>query len=933
MLKMINKPALLGLALVALAFKNADAQLIPLDRAVRTGKLANGFTYYIRKNNEPQKRVQLYLVNKVGSVLEDDDQQGLAHFMEHMNFNGTKHYPKNDLVDYLQKAGIRFGADLNAYTSFDETVYELPVPTDDPAMTYNGLKIIRDWAQEAMLDPAEINKERGVVLEEERLGKGAGDRMSRKYYPVMLNHSRYAQRIPIGLDKVLTTFKPEVIKRFHHDWYRPDLQALIVVGDVNVEEVEKQIKAQFSDLKNPTGERPRTQYSVPLTGHRQFLTVTDKEQATTAIEILCKNKAQGVQTEADYLALLKRTLFNQLFAARRYAEISRQSNPAFVSMSAGIQGLPGGVDMFAFDVDPKKGRLEQGFEQAWMIVERMKRYGFTPIELELAKQRYLAGMEQSLKEKDKTSSSDYVKEYQNLFLHNEAAPGIAWEYAFTKAHIGAITLSDISSIMNDYLGSKDVDMLVLAPESEKGNLPDSAALASWIKDVEKSDIKSFQEEQVTQQMLLTEMPKPGKVTAKKFIAGLDVTELTLSNGIKVILKPTGFKNDEVRFTAFSSGGTSLYDDADYDNAANAGALISSFGVNDMNPVQLQKILNGKILSVAAGIGPRSANINGKTSLADLETALQLVYLQFTKPRKDSLLFSNMISNANESLANRYANPNNVFSDTINYVMGNYSYRAAPATLARLDRISMQRAYQIYKERFADASGFTFTFVGNFKADSITPLLEQYLGSLPSLNKKTQARDLGMHIPAGQLTKKVYKGTEEKALVRLVFSGDYSFSPLSNLELKALGDILQIKILQHLRENESEVYSPTVQSSYNKNPRNRYAIIVAFGCAPKNVDHLIEMVQQEMMALKTQGAAADDIEKFKASYAKSVELSLKDNGFWLSYLSNQYENNEDILQIQDMGKNLTRITPESLKEAAGKFLTGENLIRFELLPEK
>ena len=918
-------------ALAAVICCAAHAQIIPLDKDVSMGKLANGFTYYIRNNNEPQKRVQLYLVNKVGSVLEDDDQLGLAHFMEHMNFNGTRHYPKNDLVDYLQKAGVRFGADLNAYTSFDETVYELPIPTDAPKMIVSGLGIMRDWAQEATLDSIEIEKERGVVLEEERLGKGANDRMARKYYPVMLNHSRYAERLPIGIDKVLTTFKPAVIKRFHHDWYRPDLQALIVVGDVDVNAIEKIIIEKFSDLKNPESERSRTKYSVPLTGKGQFLTVTDKETAATSLQILYKHKAPALVTEADYLTSMKGSLLNQLLAARRYAEISREPKPAFVNMSAGVQALLAGLDMFTFDVTAKEGQLQRAFEQTWQYVQKIKHYGFTQNELDLAKQNYLKSLETGLKEKDKTPSESFVKEYQRLFLNNEASPGIAWEYDFVKKHLTEIKLDDITFVLNDYLASKDVDVLLMAPEKEKSSLPDSATVTSWINNVSKGNIALFKEEQVSG-ALLTAKPKAGKVIEKHLIPELNITALTLSNGIKIVLKPTDFKNDEIRFNGFSAGGTSLYNDEDYDAASNAAGLMSRFGISKFNPVQLSKILNGKVVNVGANIGPRSETISGITNPADLETALQLAYLEFTQPRKDTLIYNNTIGSVKETLANRYAEPNNVFADTINYVMGSYSYRSSPFTVDRLANISLQKAYDIYKQRFADASGFTFVFVGNFNPEAITPLLEQYLGSLPSLHRNEKAKDLGIHIPAGQIIKKVYKGSENKALVRLLVSGNYQFSPVNNLLLKSIGDILQIKVLQQLREEESEVYSPSVQTVYNKNPKNRYAITITFGCAPKNVDHLISMVEKEMVSLKDKGAEADDIEKFKAAYQKNVELALKDNGFWLGYLSGQYENDENVLQALDVDKNLAKITPEAIQQAAKVFLNGENMISFELLPE-
>lgn len=908
------------------------AQNIPADPAVRTGKLANGFTYYIRHNEQPQKRVELYLINKVGSVLEDDDQQGLAHFMEHMNFNGTKHFPKNQLVDYLQKAGVRFGADLNAYTSFDETVYQLPIPTDDPAMFGNGIKIMRDWAQEATLDPTEIEKERGVVLEEERLGKGARDRMSRQYLPMIFNHSRYADRLPIGKDEVLTKFKPEVIRRFHHDWYRPDLQALIVVGDIDVNVAERLVKAQFSTLKNPSAERPRTVYSVPFTGKTQFLTVTDKEEGNTSLEIMMKHKARGVKTEDDYLAAIKQNLLNQMLGNRRYAELSKLSDPGFSGASLSISNFMSGLDMLDFNINAKDGRLQQAFEQTWQVLEKIKRYGFTEGELARAKQNYLRTMQNSLDEKDKTPSTSFVKEYQNLFLHGEAAPGIAWEAQFTKNHIDAISLKDIAALLNEYLQTKDVDILVTGPEKSRSFLPNEATVKGWMNSIGTQQLEAYKDNAVVKPLLAVK-PTPGKVVSRKSITELGVTELTLSNGVKVILKPTDFKNGQILYQGFSAGGTSLYDHTDFDVASNAAGLVGSFGLGDLNPVELSQTLTGKIVNSRANIGPRSQTISGGASPEDLETALQLTYLQFTQPRKDTMLFNNVMNNAKNSVANRYAEPNNVFADTVAYVMGSYSYRAAPPTVDRLDKIELQRAYDIYRERFADAGGFTFVFVGNFKDETIIPLIEQYLGSLPSTGSGAKARDLGVHIPSGRITKKVYKGTENKATVRMVYSGDYTFNPLNNLLLKAVGDVLQIKVLQTLREAEGEVYSPQVQSSYNKYPKNRYALIISFGCAPQNADKLIALAEQQARKLATDGPQADDVVKFKAAYQKNVELALKDNSFWLNYLASQYENNEDLMQVQQIQQNLDKVNAEAIKKAAAEFVSGSNLINFELLPEQ
>lgn len=906
------------------------SQLIPSDPELRTGRLANGFTYYIRHNEEPKKRVQLYLVSNVGSILEDDDQQGLAHFMEHMNFNGTKNFPKNELVNYLQKAGVRFGADLNAHTGTDETVYKLPISTDDPALLENGIKIMRDWAQEATLDPEEIEKERGIVMEEGRLAKGAKDRMARQYYPMMLNRSRYASRLPIGLEEVLLNFKPAAIRRFHQDWYRPDLQALIVVGDIEEDAVEKMIKQYFSDLKMPLKKRERIKYTVPLTGENQFMAVTDKEMAGTTLEVMFKRKALQLKTKADYLQKMKHSLFVRLMEARRYSEISRQNNPAYTNMNMAVQPLSGGTEMFFFEVTAKDGLLHQAFEQSWAFLERIKRFGFTEAELDRVKKNYLQSFQSALIEKNKTPSVNFVTEYQQLYLHGQAAPGIAWETAFVSKNIIDITLQDMAVLTNAYLSEHDRDILILAAEKDSVLLPAEATVISWMNVMEQAKIEPFTEEHVTTE-LIDIKPLPGKVIARKTISEIGVTQLKLSNGIKVVLKPTDFKNDQILFRGFSPGGTSLYGDDEFDNAANAAALISHFGLGNFNPSQLNQALNSKVLNVTASIGLRNQTVNGASSVADLETALQVAYLQFTGPRKDTLLFKNIILSSKEGIKGRYADPANVFTDTINYVMGNYSYRFSPPSPEKLDKISLEKVYDIYKDSFADASGFTFVFTGSFKPDDVIPLIEQYLGSLPSLNLHKKARDLGIHIPEGQLIKKVYRGTENKATVRLVFSGNYHYSPENNQLLNALGDILQVRLLQRLRETEGEAYSPTVQTSFNKNPKNRFGIIVSFGCDPKNADHLINEISNEMQSMKNEGVSADDVQKFKAAYGKNVALALKDNGFWLNYLSSQYENQEHILEVLDADKNLSKVCPETIRKAAASFFSEKNRISFMLLP--
>jgi zinc protease len=906
------------------------SEIIPLDPSIKTGKLSNGFTYYIRKNVEPRNRVQLYLVNKIGSILENDDQRGLAHFMEHMGFNGTKNFPKNDLVNYLQKAGVRFGADLNAYTSFDETVYQLPIPSDDPEVLKNGIQIMRDWAQDATLDPVEIDKERGVVLEELRLGKGAQQRLQDKYLPMIFNNSRYSSRLPIGTEEVLKNFTPATIQQFYTDWYRPDMQALIVVGDIDVNAMEETIKAKFSDLKNPAKPRQRTSYTIPLINKNQFMTVTDSEFPVTVAQILIKHPESKLITKADYRNSIVRSLFNQMVAAR-FSELSKQADPPFLQGGANIGGFLAGLDVYNAFVVAKPGELERGFKAVLTETERIQRFGFTQTELDRAKQSYMTNMESALKEKDKTSSDQLVNEYVRNFLEQEASPGIAYEYDLAKMFTGGINLQDVNQLSKKYITDVNRDVIIMGPEKDKSTLPNEATVNNWITNVNQENLTAYVDQVSDKPLLATRLPG-GKITAETKIDELGITELKLSNGVRVTLKPTDFKNDEISFSAFSPGGSSLYSDADYQSAAYATTLVRSGGIAEFNPVQLPKLLSGKKVSVVPFISERLEGISGSAAPKDLETALQLTYLYFTNPRKDAEIYKGIIAQLKGGLANRENDPNSVFADSVSAILGNYSVRRTGPSIAKVEQINLDRAFEIYKDRFADASDFRFTFVGSFDVETIKPLIEQYLGSLPSTNRQEAAKDLGIKIPAGKIDKKVYKGQEAKANTRLVFSGDYEFNEKNNTQLDALAEVLSIKLIERLREDEGGVYGVGARASYSKHPSGRYTFTITFGSAPENVEKLIASTLDEINKIRQKGAEPVDIEKFIAEETRTTETQLKDNAFWLNYLNTQLQNDEDPKQVLRYLASLKNLSSETLKDAANKYLSGNNFIRLVLLPE-
>jgi zinc protease len=903
---------------------------LPLDPAVRTGKLANGFTYYIRHNEEPKHRVILYLVNKAGSVLEDEDQRGLAHFMEHMSFNGTKHFPHNDLVDYLQKSGIRFGADLNAYTSFDETVYELPIPSDKPELLKGGIEIMRDWAQEAMLDPTEIDKERGVVLEEKRLGKGAGERMRRQYWPLLLSHSRYAERIPIGIDTVLDNFKRPAIYRFYHDWYRPDLQALIIVGDVNADSLVKVVKTTFGDLKNPAHERVRTKYTVPLTGKNQFIAVTDKEMTTTVAEVIIKHPEPQLKTDVDYRNSVIRELFNRMLG-ERYAELSRKANVPFVQGGAEISGFIGGLDSYDASVVAKPGELEAGFKAVWRETERVRRFGFTTTELERAKNACLNAMDAALQEKDKTNSQNYVKEYQAYFLKGKAAPGITTEYKLVKNDLPTITLAEVNSLAKTYIKKTNRDILIMAPEKDRAGLPDETTVNQWLTSLAAEQLEPYRDA-VSSQPLLTVQPVPGKIVSEQKDKDPNITTITLSNGVKALLKQTSFKNDEILFDGFASGGTSLSGDADYQSAANAAGLIAGSGAGNYNADQLDKYLEGKQLQVTPYISERFEGIKGGSTDKDLETTLKLIYTYFTEPRKDTSIFNGVIAKSKAALLNRANDPASVFKDTVSAVLGNYNIRRTGPSIAKLNQIDLDKAYQIYKERFADASGFTFIFTGSIDTNSIKPLLEKYLGALPATHSHEMAKDLNIHAQDGRIEKTVYKGSEPKSTVLLVFSGKFDYSPENKVRLDALKECLEIRLLQRLREDESGVYSPGVFASCSKLPQQRYSFVVQFGCAPQNVDKLIASTLDEINKLKSDGPPQENVNKWRAEGKTERGTALQTNSFWLNYITGQLQDNNSLDEVNRYGAQLGQVNPADVKAMANSCLSGKNYIRLVLKPE-
>ncbi|MET4142856.1 insulinase family protein [Pedobacter sp. UYP1] len=898
-----------------------DAQPLLLDPEVRMGKLSNGFTYYIRKNKTPEKRVTMYLANKVGSILETDQERGIAHFVEHMNFNGTKHFPKKELSNYLERSGVRFGADINANTGFDETVYQLPLPSDNPELLANGLQIMRDWAQDANIEAEDVERERHVILEEKRFRQGITQRLQEKSVSFYTNNSRYGSRLPIGTEEVLQKVTPEQIRSFYKNWYRPDLQAILIVGDIDVNQMEKSVKAKFSDLRNPDKEKERPVYRVSLTGKNQYMQFLDSEFTGISIEIIKKQLSDTILTTADYRANLKKKLLAELVSIRfRRLPI------------VGFAPLSGGLTSFSVNLTTKPAETEQALKSIWLELRRMEEQGFTKGELERVKKAYQFQMDEALREKDKTASELLIKPYLQHFLTGNAAPGINKEAELTKELLSEVTLNEINELMKEYMKVEDRDIIAKSSAYNKAFLPDEATLQKWLENVYTQSLPPMEADELELPLLKKE-PIPGKISTVEEIKQAGIQKISLSNGMTVLLKKTDFQNDQILFKGIAEGGTSLAGDADYESALNAANIVAAAGAGNYDALQLDKFMTGRKVQLSPFISDQYQGFNGSTTKEDLPAALELLYAYFTEPRKDEESYQTLLGRAKEQLINKEDNRNQVFMDTVNLVLGNYHLRKKPQNISRLAAIKLDRAYEIYKERFANAAAFTFLFVGNIEAGKVKPLLEKYLGSLPSKGSVEPAKDLGINIPAGRIAKTVYKGTEQKSSVILAYSGDFDYNFENTIKMSAIADALKISLIQRLRDQEGGTYTPNVQLSLSKYPKRRFAMIVSFDCAPKNAEKLTASVQDELNKMRTSGPSLENLQKFKAARKAGLETGAKNNEFWVDYLASQLMNKEPLTQLYDYDAALNGISTKSVQEAAAKYIQDKNYVKLVLMPEK
>ena len=915
--------------------------LLPLDPVVTYGTLSNGMTYYIRHNEEPSNRVQLMMVVRAGSVLEEESERGLAHFVEHMAFNGTERFEKQQIVQYLESLGVNFGPDLNASTGFDTTTYELEISTDDPEVLETAFQILSDWAYAISFDPEEVDKERGVVIEEWRTRLGYGDRFLNHWIPLVFGSSRYTDRLPIGVLEVLEVATADDLRGFYERWYRPNLMAVVVVGDIDVAEMEAAIRRNFAPppegeamqeraAVQPPTERPR--YEVPSHAEPRVTVFTDPEATgTSTFLVRTIPSGYGVTLTAYRDILIERLTF-MMFNARLF-ELSRTPNPPYLGANAYRSGLSDTADILVFGVGVEKNGVETGLNAILEEMQRVRQHGFTISELDREKANLLSFMESYYERRGQLESRSLADEYIEHFLNSTVAPGIEMEWELTQHLLPQITLDEVDALATFWTEPGNTVLLVTGPEDIGPGTKDELkeAVTQQLVTAHTLEVAGYEDE-AAGQTLLANIPTAGSITSEEQIESIDAVQWTLSNGITVIAKQTDFNNDQVIFRSFSPGGNSLVADEDYFSASHATSLVAGSGAGPHNSVALDKLLAGKRVSVSPYIGSQFEGFSGSASPKDLETMFQLVTLYATDPQIDPVYFDTYVDRLRDTAENRLMDPDTLFFDEVRRILFQDHYRRRPLTIELLDELDMERALAVYKDRFADVGDSTFVFVGAFDWDALRSLTETYLASLPVTGRAEQWRDPNIDPPSGLIDEAVYFGIEPRSTTILIFAGDLEWSRSEAMAIALMGEILQIRLREEIREELGGTYGVSVSASSSSIPDSEYQVYAYFGSDPDRVEELFAAIQRELNWL-IDGGEQKYLDTAKEIFRVAREEQVEENSFWLGQIGTVLQRGEDFAVINSYLDRLGAVTIEQVSATAERYLTLDRYIRVVLFPKE
>lgn len=907
------------------------AAVLPLEPSIRSGRLPNGLRYFLRQNGRPAKRVSLRLAVDVGSIHEEDDQRGLAHFLEHMAFNGSTNFKPGELVAFLESIGARFGPHVNASTSFDETIYMLDVPTDRDGYVDKGLLALRDFAGGASLTAEEIDKERGVVLEEWRGRLGAGSRVTDQQLPVLFAGSRYADRLPIGLPETLRTFPHERLRAFYRTWYRADRMAVVVAGDLPLDEAEKLVRARFGDLPTPSAPAPVVTRVVPPHADTLYKMVTDSEAQRWSVTAAFKGTPEPEGTVGAYRRSLVRGLALSMLNAR-LAELARRPDAPFLAAEAGASGLGRALSLFELSAEVPAGGTAAGLDAVVREARRAQQFGFTAPEIDRARRALLADYERAFNERGNAESPSLANELVRHFLQNEPAPGIAYEFQLVRAFLPGITADDLTAEVRRLIRNDSRVVLGVAPATTAGPGPTDDTLKTALAAAFAGAVTPWSDGLAGRE-LVASRPAPGKVTGRRQIADIGVTVLTLSNGMEVWLKPTTFKADQVVFSAYAYGGGSLASEADYTEAALAPALVAMGGLGGLTPVDLEKVLAGRIASASPDIDSHTHGISGSSTPKDLETALQLTYLTFTAPGLTDDGFGLLQRRFSAMLENQRQSPRYLFGEKVRELTTSGHYTSKGLTAADVQALDLQVMRRDYTARFSNAADFTFFMVGAFEEAAVVPMVEQWLASLPATGpRRTTFRDMGMHFPTAIERAEVQKGKEPASQTAMAFFADTGLNELEMHRARAASTLVGMRLRDILREQLGGTYGVSVNYG-NTAPQKGYGTMtVSFGSAPDRVAGLQKAVLDEVTRLRTEGPSADDLQKVQEMERRELETSATQNQYWLGSLQTVHMLGWDASGIARRLERTNALTVPVLHETIKKYFPLERYVVVTLKPE-
>ena len=923
---------MLGFASIALA----QPQPLPIDSSVRVGKLDNGLTYYIRHNEYPKQRAEFHIAQAVGAILEEDHQNGLAHFLEHMAFNGTQHFPGKGIITYFESIGVNFGGNINAYTSLDETVYRLSdVPTYRQGIIDSALLVMHDWACGLLLLPEEIDAERGVIREEWRTGANANRRMWKASNPLKYPGSQYAKRDVIGDTAVINNFKYDALRDYYTKWYGPDNQAIIVVGDINVDEVENAIKKLWADVpaRSNRGERPL--YSVDDNVEPIVAIVQDKEAQQTRVQVDFKKpklpKAMRQTNEAYLISILQRLVCDML--DYRFQDLALEPDASLVAGGAFYSELVKEKDAFSAVYLAKAGKETQALYDLLIQLEKMRRYGFNASELERVKTEMLTQYEELYNERNTVRNISYAQEYIRHYLDDEVIPGIEWEYKTLQQLLPMIDINTINNIAKQFITDQNVIVSIMAPDNDVVQLPTQEQVLEMLQQVKSAEIEAPVEEEISANLVKKE-PKIGKIKSINQNKSLGTTEWILSNGIKVIFKPTEFKQDEIRMSAFSKGGTSLVATEDLASAALATDIIEFSGLADFSMTQLQKVLVGKNVSIGPSISAYREEMNGSSTVKDLETLLQLNYLYFTAPRKDEKAFQSLKEILATQLANRSKNPKAIFGDSVAMIQNNYSPRTLIFDTKALGMVSLEKALEIYKQRFANPADFTFTFVGNIDPndEQTKTIICKWIGGLKTKSKRETIKDHGVRAPQGEFKSYFQRSMHTKTATNRIqyTSYDMPYTLANDLNMEMLGRILSTRYLESIREREGGSYGVGCSGVMDIQPVPRARLLMQFDTDPLKQAKLMSIIHEEVKTIAKDGPLATDLQKEKESMLKDYTENLEKNSYWGTVLYMYYM--YGVNYITDYKKEVEALTEQSVQKTLQQLLKSGNMFEVVMFPK-